>query len=42
MKTKTTVKAGGLPGNHNARSLRVKTGIKAGPIPMDEGRKGGD
>ena len=30
MKTKTNVKAGGLPGNHNERGLRIQTGIKAG------------
>ena len=30
MKTKTRVKAGINTMNHNARSLRVKTGVKAG------------
>ena len=30
MKTKTCVKARGIFLNHNVRSLRVKTGIKAG------------
>ena len=32
MQTKTTVKAGVIIANHNTRSLRVQTGVKAGPI----------
>ena len=30
MKTRTDITAGGIAMNHNTRSLRIKTGVKAG------------
>ena len=34
MTTITHIKAGGITLNHNERLLRVKTGVKAGPIAI--------
>ena len=40
LKVKTSVKAGGVPLNHNRNGLKVKTSIKACGVPLNHNRNG--
>jgi len=40
LKVKTSIKAGGLPYNHNRNGLKVKSALKACGLPYNHSRNG--
>ena len=40
LKVKTSIKAGGFPGNHSRNGLKVRTSVKACGFPGNHNRRG--